>query len=122
MPTDDPHPVGLDDLTKRILAFREARDWAQFHGLKDEVLSLLSEAGELAELFRWYEGEHLAAHVESRKEDVADELADVLYWTLLLANDVGVDLSAAFERKMVKNEAKYPVDASRGRAAKYTEL
>ncbi len=118
----DPAPTSIHDLTSRILAFREARDWAQFHGLKDEVLSLLSEAGELAELFRWYEGEHLAAHVESRKEDVADELADVLYWTLLLANDVGVDLAAAFERKMVKNEAKYPVDASRGRAVKYTEL
>ena len=118
----DPAATSLHDLTSRILAFREARDWAQFHGLKDEVLSLLSEAGELAELFRWYEGERLAVHVQERKEDVADELADVLYWTLLLAHDVGVDLTEAFERKMAKNEAKYPVASSRGRADKYTEL
>ena len=118
----DPSPAILPDLTARILAFREARDWSQFHGLKDEVLSLLSEAGELAELFRWYEGERLAVHVQGRKEDVADELADVLYWTLLLAHDVGVDLADAFEKKMRKNEAKYPVDAARGRADKYTDL
>jgi len=115
-------PASLPDLTARILAFREARDWAQFHGLKDEVLSLVSEVGELAELFRWYEGDRLAEHVQDRKREVEDELADVLYWTLLLAHDVGVDLAAAFERKMVKNEAKYPVDAVRGRADKYTDL
>lgn len=114
--------TSVHDLTARILAFREARDWAQFHGLKDEVLSLTSEVGELAEHFRWHEGERLATHVQDRKEDVADELADVLYWTLLLAHDVGVDLSDAFERKMVKNEDKYPVDAARGRADKYTDL
>ncbi|MDZ7801869.1 MAG: nucleotide pyrophosphohydrolase [Trueperaceae bacterium] len=118
----DPGDASIHDLTAQILAFREARDWAQFHGLKDEVLSLLSEAGELAEHFRWYEGERLQVHVQGRKEDVGDELADVLYWTLLLAHDVGVDLADAFERKMVKNERKYPVGAARGRADKYTDL
>lgn len=71
-------PASLHDLAARILAVREARDWSQFHGLKDEVLSLLSEAGELAGLFRCYEGERLAVHVQDRKEDVADELADVV--------------------------------------------
>ena len=120
MPT--PAPTSIHDLTARILAFRAERDWAQFHGLKDEVLSLVSEAGELAEHFRWYEGERLAVHVQDRKEDVADELADVLYWTLLLAHDTGIDLAEAFERKMVKYEAKYPVDVARGRADKYTDL
>ena len=122
MSEPEPPTTSLRDLTARILAFREARDWSQFHGLKDEVLSLFSEAGELAELFRWHEGERLAVHVQDRKEEVADELADVLYWTLLLAHDVGVDLTDAFEKKMRKNEAKYPVDAARGRADKYTDL
>ena len=109
-------------MTNQILRFREARDWTQFHGLKDEVLSLVSEAGELAELFRWHQGDALQEHVARHREDIADELADVLYWTLLLAHDTGIDLAEAFEHKMKKNEEKYPVDASRGRADKYSDL
>ena len=112
----------LSDMTQRIVAFRDAREWAAFHGWKDEVLSLVSEVGELAEWFRWYEGDALTAHVKDHHEDVADELADVLYWTLLLAHDAGVDLGAAFDAKMTKNAEKYPVEMARGSARKYDAL
>lgn len=109
-------------LTERILAFRDARDWQQFHGLKDEALSLLIEAGELAEHLRWHDDAVLRAKVAAHPEPVADELADVLYWTLLLAHDLGIDLEAAFERKMRQNERKYPVARARGRPDKYDVL
>jgi len=112
----------LEDLTQRILDFRDQRDWAQFHGLKDEALSLVSEVGELAEHFRWREGDALESRVAERREEIGDELADVLYWTLLLAHDAGIDLEAAFLAKMEKNEAKYPVHSARGSARKYDEL
>ena len=112
----------MNQLTDRVVAFRDARDWAQFHGIKDEVLSLVIEAGELAEHFRWYSDDALRAKVAADPEPVADELADVLYWTLLIAHDLGIDLEAAFERKMLQNERKYPVETARGRAAKYDEL
>jgi len=106
-------------LTEQVVAFRDARDWRQFHGLKDEALSLLIEAGELAEHLRWHDDAELRARIAADPGPVADELADVLYWTLLLAHDLGIDPEAAFERKMAQNERKYPVSASRGSARKY---
>jgi dCTP diphosphatase len=112
----------MQRLTARITAFRDARDWQQFHGLKDEALSLMIEAGELAEHLRWHDDAALRARIAEDPEPVADELADVFYWTLLIAHDLGIDLEAAFERKMLQNERKYPVAAARGNAKKYDEL
>ena len=112
----------MQHLTQCVVAFRDARDWAQFHGLKDEALSLLVEAGEVAEHLRWHDDATLRARVAADPKPVADELADVLYWTLLLAHDLGIDLERAFAEKMGANERKYPVAASRGRALKYDEL
>lgn len=115
----------LPALTQRIVAFRDARDWAQFHGLKDEVLSLASEVGEVAEEVRWLDEATLAARLQDDdafREGVGDELADVLYWTLLLAHDAGIDLAAAFDAKMNKNEAKYPVHRAKGSPKKYDTL
>jgi dCTP diphosphatase len=112
----------MHHLTNRVAAFRDARDWSQFHGLKDEAMSLLIEAGEVAEHLRWHDDATLRARVAADPKPIADELADVLYWTLLLAHDLGIDLERAFEEKMVDNERKYPVAASRGRALKYDEL
>ncbi len=109
-------------LTDQVVAFRDARDWSQFHSLKDEVLSLVIEAGELAEHLRWHDDATLRRRIAEDPRLVADELADVLYWTLLLAHDAGIDLEEALARKMLENERKYPVEASRGRANKYDDL
>jgi dCTP diphosphatase len=109
----------MQDLMDRVARFRDERDWAQFHGLKDEALSLLVEAGELAECFRWHDDATLRARIRDEPRPVADELADVLYWLLLIAHDTGIDLREAFERKMVENARKYPVDVARGNSAKY---
>jgi dCTP diphosphatase len=112
----------MQHLTRTVVAFRDARDWSQFHGVKDAALSLLIEAGEVAEHLRWHDDASLRARVAAEPKPVADELADVLYWTLLLAHDLGIDLERAFVEKMADNERKYPVAASRGRASKYDEL
>lgn len=110
----------LHELTQKLLAFRAARDWEQFHNPKDQILSLCLEAAEVLELTQWRQGDALQQHLREKKNDLADELSDVLGWVLLIAHDQGIDLRAAFEAKLVKNEAKYPVDRSRGRAEKYT--
>ena len=112
----------MQHLIDRIVAFRDARDWSQYHGLKDEALSLLIEAGELAEHLRWHDDETLRAKIDADPEPVADELADVLNWTLLIAHDTGIELEAAFERKMLQNERKYSVAAARGPATKSDDL
>ena len=114
-------PTTLDDLARRVLAFREARDWRQFHNPKDMALSLSLEVAELLELMQWRNGDELAEHLRHHRQRVGEELSDVLGWVLLLASDLGIDLAEAFERKLELNEAKYPVDKARGSAKKYTE-
>lgn len=109
-------------LTDMVCAFRDERNWKQFHKPKDMALSLLLEASELAEHFQWKSDAESLGVLESRREDIADELSDVLYWTLLMAHDFGVDLPKAFERKLAKNELKYPIEKAKGSSKKYSEL
>lgn len=112
----------VSDLQKRIQKFVDERDWDQFHNPKDLSISLALEAAEVLEHFQWKTPEEMADHVSSRKDEVGEELADVLYWVLLLAKNIDVDLMEIFEQKMQKNEAKYPVDKAKGSHKKYTEL
>jgi dCTP diphosphatase len=111
----------MHHLTDQVVAFRGARDWSQLHGLEDEALSLLIDAGEVAEHLRW-DDDALRRRIAEDPRPVADELTDVLYWTLLPAHDAGSDLEEAFARKMVENERRYPVATSRGPANKYDDL
>jgi NTP pyrophosphatase (non-canonical NTP hydrolase) len=112
----------LQTLTEKIIRFRDERDWAQFHNPKDLALSLSLEAAELLEIFQWKDGAAIAATAQEKKAELAHELADVLYWTLLMAHDLKIDLGAALEEKLVANAKKYPVDKAKGSSAKYTEL
>lgn len=112
----------ISDLQKRVVSFRDARDWKQFHNPKDSAISLVLEASEVIEHFQWKTPEEITKHMEKNKGELAGELADVLYWVLLMANDLDIELGAAFESKMQKNEAKYPVEKSKGNHKKYTEL
>jgi dCTP diphosphatase len=112
----------IQDLTQLWLRFRNDRDWAQFHNPKDVALSLTLEAAELLELMQWRSGPELQQHLNANREALADELADVLGWVLVLAHDQGIDLEDAMKKKLEKNAAKYPVHKARGVAKKYTEL
>lgn len=117
-----PQQPSLTDLQKMIRTFCDERDWDQFHNPKDLSISLALEAAEVMEHFQWKNTEEMADHSKRHKEDVADELADVFYWVLLLSNKLDIDLVEAFQRKMKKNEAKYPIDKAKGSHKKYTEL
>ncbi len=109
-------------LQDRIVAFRDARDWKQFHNPKDLTISLLLEAAELLEHFQWKSADEMREHVTKHKGDVSEELADVLYWVLLIAHDLDIDLAEAVNKKMDKNEGKYPVEKAKGNHKKYTDL
>jgi NTP pyrophosphatase (non-canonical NTP hydrolase) len=109
-------------LTEALIKFRDARDWKQFHNPKDCAISLSLEAAEVLEHFQWKGGEGVEAYLKENKDKVGEELADVLYWILLMSHDLGIDIGEAFERKMEKNEQKYPVDKAKGNHAKYTDL
>ncbi len=115
-------PDKLKILTERIVSFRDARDWKQFHNPKDLSLSMVLEAGEVMEHFQWKNAEEMQKHIEENRSEIADELADVLYWVLLMSHDLNIDIFEAVDRKMRKNEKKYPEDKARGKHTKYTEL
>lgn len=112
----------LRKLTQLAVDFRDQRDWKQFHNPKDMAVSLALEAAELLELVQWKSGEELEAALTAKRTELADELCDVLYWVLVIAHDRGIDLEKAFEAKIRKNQAKYPIEKCRGKARKYTEL
>ena len=114
--------TNLGDLTEKIVSFRDARDWKQFHNVKDMALSLMLEAGEVGELFQFKSEAEREKVVESKRERLGEELSDVLYWVLLMAHDSGIDLERSFAEKMKRNEEKYPLEKARGNNRKYTEL
>lgn len=101
--------LDLKSLAQQVVAFREARSWKRFHGSKDLILGLLVELGELAEHFQYLTGEELEKYQQDFKKDIGEEMADVLFWLLLMSEEQGVDLEQAFLQKMKKNEQKYPV-------------
>ena len=115
-----PEPVrhDLDDLRRRVAAFRDERDWAQFHSPRNLAMAISVEAAELLEIFLWRDSPELSAE---RLAAVRDEMADVCAYLLSLADVLGVDLGAALIDKLERNAQKYPADLVRGSARKYTE-
>jgi NTP pyrophosphatase (non-canonical NTP hydrolase) len=112
----------IKSLTKRIIEFRDARDWKQFHNPKDVSLSLVLEAGEVMEHFQWKNKEEIEKYIVTNKDDIGEELADVLYWVLLMSYDLKIDVLDALDKKINKNIEKYPVEKAKGRHTKYTKL
>ena len=120
-PDDSP---SLATLTDRLIAFRDARDWRQFHSLKDLILSLNLEASELLELTQWKHEQDFERTAEGSqmRQRLGEECADVLLYLLLIAERTGLDLTKVAAEKIEANDLKYPVEKARGTAKKYTEL
>lgn len=112
----------LETLVEQLLAFRQDRDWEQFHTPRTLASSIAIEAGELLEIFQWSSDATMAADVARRREDIQRELADIAIYSLLMAHDLGIDLATAITAKLAENGAKYPVEKAKGRREKYTEL
>src|SRR3989338_4361258 len=108
--TEGSKPERITELTKKLIAFRDARDWKQFHKPKDLAISLSLEASEVLEHFQWKSEHEIELYIKTNKEEIADELADVLNYVLIMAHDLGIDIVEAEERKLAKNESKYPVE------------
>ena len=112
----------MDEVLDRIRAFRDERDWLQFHDPKNLAVSVAIEAAELLEEFQWKSKEESERHARENRERVADEVADVAIYLYELADVCGIDLRAAVLAKLEKNAIKYPVEKSKGTNKKYTEL
>ncbi|MBO1996433.1 nucleotide pyrophosphohydrolase [Staphylococcus epidermidis] len=96
----------INDIVKEINKFRDARNWRQFHNEKDLSLSITLEAAELLELFQWKTSEEV---VETNRERLAEEIADVLIYSYMLADNLNFDINDIIREKLVKNAEKYPI-------------
>lgn len=111
------------DLIKIVRKFCDARDWAQFHGPKELAIGLTTESAELLDLFRFKSDAECLAILKHKatRQQVEDELADILFFLLRFAQLHEIDLSGAFLRKMTKNRKKYPARLVKGKNKKYSE-
>lgn len=94
---------------EKINQFRDARNWRPFHNEKDLALSISIEAAELLELFQWKEYEDV---VKNNRERLEEELADVLIYSYMMADNLNFDIDDIIAKKLVKNNVKYPVPGS----------
>ena len=102
-----------------VKKFRDDRDWSRFHNPKDLAISLSLEASELLEIFQWSGDDLVCA---DKLDKIREELADVLCYSVLLADRCGLDMDEIISEKMQRNAEKYPVDDAYGNKAKYTEF
>lgn len=112
----------IEDITNKIIAFRDARNWKQFHTPKDLAISLVLEAGEVMEHFQWKTKEEVEEHIRTHKADISDEIGDVLLYLIQLADILDINVLDAAYSKLNKSAQNYPVEKSRGKSTKYTEL
>ena len=104
-----------------MIDFRNERDWEQFHTPKNLAISLTLEASEVLEHFQWKTDEEVKEYIKTHKEEIGDEIGDVMAYLMTLSYDCGIDLAKATENKIDKSGKKYPVEKARGSARKYTE-
>jgi NTP pyrophosphatase (non-canonical NTP hydrolase) len=116
--------MDLGELTRALARFRDERDWAQFHTLRNLIVSVNLEAAELLELIQWKDDAGIADLLADGRgrEALEDECADVLLYLLMIAEKGGFDLLDAAAAKLEKNARKYPVEKCYGSSRKYTEL
>ncbi|MCB0110219.1 MAG: nucleotide pyrophosphohydrolase [Caldilineaceae bacterium] len=109
--------TSVADLKQAVHRFVAARDWYQYHTPKNLAMCIAIEAAELMEHFQWQSLADSAALMmdEERHAEVADELADVLIYCLSLANSSGIDVAAAVQKKLARNEVRFPVAQVKGR-------
>ena len=107
------------ETTEIVKKFRDDRNWRQFHNPKDLAISISLEAAELLEIFQWSADD---LECTEKLEHLKEELADVLCYSILLADRCGLDLDEIIQKKMQKNAEKYPVEKASGVSTKYTNL
>ncbi len=112
----------IEEITARICAFRDARNWMQFHNPKDLAVAIAAEAGELMQHFVWKTPEQTPKVVIEKRTEITDEIADVAILLFELAHNLDIPLAEAIQAKLDRNEKRYPVEKARGNNLKYNEL
>ena len=113
--------MDIEILKQKLRTFAKERNWEQFHSPKNLVMALNGEAGELTEIFQWLsEADSVKEKLSAKNMELAEEeLADILLYLIRIADKLDIDLEKAANKKIRKNEDKYPVELSKNNAIKY---
>jgi NTP pyrophosphatase (non-canonical NTP hydrolase) len=116
--------TNIQELKDLVREFCEERDWDQYHNAKDLTIGIITEVSELLQHFRFKSGKEIEDIFDSpeKREKINEEIADVLYFILRLAQKYDIDLATVLRKKIGKNMEKYPVEKAKGSNKKYTEL
>lgn len=116
--------TNINTLKEKVKKFCEERDWDQYHNAKDLAIGIITESSELLELFRFKSEPEIVEMFKKpeKKQAISEELVDVLYFVLRLAQKYDIDLSSELIKKLQKTAAKYPIEKAKGSNKKYTEL
>ena len=112
----------IAELTAKIQAFVDAREWRQYHNAKDLAVAISAEAGELMQHFVWQQEDQIQERVQKRRDEIASEIADVGILLFEFADNLGFKLGDIMSAKIANNDVRYPVEKSRGNNLKYSEL
>ena len=115
--------MDIAQIQAKLEVFATERDWDQFHSIRNLVLALVGEAGELAELIQWVDDSKIDVFLnEGGRERLGEEISDALFYLVRLADKSGIDLDSAITLKFEKNAVNYPVDKAKGSSKKYSDL
>ena len=118
LPPESSPVLSYQQLLEKIRLFRDERDWMQFHNPKNLACSIAIEAAELLEHFQWKTPEESTDYAKKSSAEISEEIADVAIYLIELADNLGIDLIAAVDRKLSINETKYPVEKAKGTSTK----
>ncbi|MFA5856043.1 MAG: nucleotide pyrophosphohydrolase [Candidatus Pacearchaeota archaeon] len=113
----------IHELKDKIKEFCDVREWDKYHNAKDLAIGLSIEASELLEIFLWKNPEEVENLFvdEKKREHIEEEMADIFYFLIRLSEKYNIDLSQAIDKKLEKNNQKYPVEKVKGLNKKYNE-
>ena len=111
-----------DLLLQKLLEFRAAREWEQFHNLRTLSTSIALEAAELAEFTQWAKDAEISAIAQERHDEIKQEIADIVILLSYLAHDLGINVEKAVAEKLELNDQRYPIEKAKGSARKYDRL
>jgi len=116
--------TNIQELKEKVKKFCDERDWDQFHNIKDLAIALSIESSELLEHFRWKTNDEVKSKMDNPEKlgEIKDEIADILYFLLRIAQMNNIDLSEALNKKLEKNNKNYPVEKAKGSNKKYNEF
>jgi NTP pyrophosphatase (non-canonical NTP hydrolase) len=112
----------FDKIREKIINFREKREWKQFHDPKNLAEAISIEASELLEIFLWKRSDESRNMSDTEIAKIKNEIADIFIYSVYLCDEFGINLFSTVNNKLMLNDAKYPIDKSKGSSKKYTDL